>query len=175
MQKENALPIEKSNLGLSLIRIVLGSLFLTALSQVSIPVGPVPITLQTLGVLLLGITLGSKEAFFSVLLYLGEATLGLPVLAGWHANPLWFASPRSGFLFGFLISAILAGQAKDTWVSAITWLSLAVLATLTIGTSVLAFFIGVKQAFIVGFAPFIIGETLKVGLAAASLKIKKFF
>lgn len=174
MLKENALQVQTTNLGLSLIRVLMGSIFLTAISQVSIPVGPVPITLQTLGVLLLGITLGSKEAFFSVLLYLGEATLGLPVLAGWSSNPLWFISPRCGYLFGFLISAFIAGKAKDTWVSALSWLSFAQLVTLLCGTAVLAFFIGLKEAFVIGFAPFVIGETLKVGFAAATLKIKKF-
>ena len=175
MQQQNTLTLQKANIGLSLMRIALGSLFLAAMAQISIPIGPIPLTLQTLGVLLLGITLGSKEGFLAVALYLAEATVGLPVLAGWTSNPLWFAFPTAGYLFGFLATAIIAGKAKDTWVSAFSWLSLAVLTTLTIGSSVLAMFIGMKEAFLVGFAPFIIGEALKVGLAAASIKIKKFF
>lgn len=175
MQQENTLTLQKAHIGLSLMRIALGSLFLAAMAQISIPIGPIPLTLQTLGVLLLGITLGSKEGFLSVALYLAEASVGLPVLAGWTSNPLWFTFPSAGYLLGFLATAFIAGKAKDTWVSAIGILSLAALTTLTLGTTVLALFIGVKEAFLVGFAPFLIGETLKVGFASASLKIRKFF
>ena len=74
--------------------IAAGSIFLAVISQAKIQIGIVPITLQTLGVFLLGLSFGPKRAFYSVLLYLAEASCGQPVLAGGACQPLWFIGPK---------------------------------------------------------------------------------
>jgi len=81
-----------------------GSILLAFLSQFSIPLPftPVPVTLQTLGVFLLAGLLGPTKGFWSVLFYLVEGSIGLPVFAGGLAKPLWFISSTAGFLFAFL-------------------------------------------------------------------------
>jgi biotin transport system substrate-specific component len=76
-----------------------GSCFLALMSQVAFPIvgTPVPVTLQTLAVFLLGGILGSRRAAYSVIGYLIQGSLGLPVFAGGVSNPLWILSPREDF------------------------------------------------------------------------------
>lgn len=71
--------------------------------------GPVPITLQTFGVLLAGAVLGSKRGFLAVSLYLVVGLAGLPVFSGGGAGPGVFAGPSVGYLIGFPLAAFLCG------------------------------------------------------------------
>lgn len=71
----------------------------------------VPITIQTLVVLLAGLTLGPGRGFLAVLLYLLLATLGLPILSGGRGGPGWVAGPSAGYLVAFPLTALLAGVA----------------------------------------------------------------
>src|SRR4051812_45046818 len=84
-----------------------GSCFLALLSQVAIPLPftPIPVTLQTLGVFLLGGILGGRRAVYSVVGYLVQGCCGLPVFAGGVSNPLWISSLQAGFLVAFIGAA----------------------------------------------------------------------
>ena len=75
-----------------------GSLLLAVSAKVQVPFYPVPLTLQTLVVLLLGAALGARLAVASVALYLIEGLAGLPVFAGAVAGPVYMAGPTGGFL-----------------------------------------------------------------------------
>lgn len=75
----------------------------------AIPVGVVPITLQTFGVLLTGAVLGSKRGFLAVLLYLAVGAIGLPVFSGGSAGLAPFAGPSVGYLVAFPFAAFLTG------------------------------------------------------------------
>jgi biotin transport system substrate-specific component len=156
------------------VPILLGSFLLAILSQIAIPLpfSPVPITLQTLGVAILVMGLGVKNAPWAVLLYLVQATLGLPVLAGGSANPLWIVGPTAGYLLGFLLSAyatskIVAWSHPQSFFRA--WLALAVNegVILTMGFAWLAYFAGIQNAFMIGVAPFLFGAGCKITMAAA--------
>ncbi len=92
-----------------LLGAVFGSLVLALFAQVSFPIGPVPITGQTLGVLLIGVMLGSRGAAAAATLYLIEGAAGLPVFAGFIGGPLAFVSPSAGYLLAFVPGAWLAG------------------------------------------------------------------
>ena len=72
-------------------------------------VGPVPITLQTFGVILAGAVLGARRGFLAVLLYLALGTIGIPVFSGGSAGPAVFAGPSVGYLIAFPFTALLAG------------------------------------------------------------------
>ena len=164
-------------IGLALFKVILGSILLAALSQLAIPLpfSPVPITMQTLGVALLTITLGPRLACFSVLTYLAQATIGLPVLAGGFSNPLWMIGPKAGYLIGFAVAPLLVGTLlkKQTHFSFIkTWciLSLNEISILIVGTSWLGFFVGWENTFIMGLAPFIPGALWKITIAAFSFQ-----
>ena len=90
-------------------------LIATARIAVYLPFSPVPITGQTLGVLLTGAALGSRWGAFMMALYLGEAWLGLPVLAGGSSGAFW-TIPSGGYLVGFVAAAYVVGfLAEHAW------------------------------------------------------------
>ncbi len=93
-----------------LLHVIGGSLFFAACSQISIPLYPVPISLQTFFVFLLPLFLGRNKAVLALLFYLAEATMGLPVLAGGVIEPLWFLGTRAGYLLSWPICAYLIGS-----------------------------------------------------------------
>jgi biotin transport system substrate-specific component len=89
-----------------------GSALIAVAAQVQVPMIPVPMTLQTLAILLVGLTFGARLGAATVLAYLAEGAMGLPVFAG-GMGTLAFAGPTAGFLAGFVAMAWLAGLAAD--------------------------------------------------------------
>jgi len=89
--------------------IVGGSLLIAIAAQIRIPSVPVPLTLQTLAVLLVAGTLGSKRGTLAVAAYLLEGMAGLPVFAMWSAGPAYLLGTTGGYLVGFLPAAYMAG------------------------------------------------------------------
>ena len=83
--------------------VVFGSLLLAVSAQFKIPLYPVPVTGQTLVVLLIGMTYGPRLGGITMLAYLFEGALGLPVFAGGAAGVAVFMGPTGGYLFGFLL------------------------------------------------------------------------
>ena len=92
--------------------VVLGTVFIALSAQVIVPFVPVPVTLQTLAVLMIGLSFGSKLGLVTVFTYLLEGAVGLPVFAG-GASTLALIGPTAGFLFGFLLMVYVAGLARD--------------------------------------------------------------
>ncbi|SMX27985.1 Biotin transporter BioY [Pelagimonas phthalicica] len=93
--------------------IVLGaSIFIAVAAQVSVPMFPVPMTLQMLAILLVGFALGARLGTAALVTYLAEGAMGLPVFAN-GANGAAFFGPTAGFLIGFVGVAFLAGLAAD--------------------------------------------------------------
>ncbi len=131
-----------------------------------------PLTLQTLVVLLLGAGLGARLAVASVALYLIEGLGGLPVFAGAVAGPLYMAGPTGGFLVGFLVAAALIGYAADrrldrSWIRLLVSLSLGHVVVFGFGFLWLAQLIGAQKAFAAGVAPFALATIVKTLLAVA--------
>ena len=89
-----------------------GTLFIAIAAQISVPMIPVPMTLQTLAILIVGLTYGSRLGALTVLAYLAEGAMGLPVFAN-MVNGAAFAGPTAGFLIGFVGMAYLAGLAVE--------------------------------------------------------------
>lgn len=93
--------------------LVLGaSLVIAIAAQISVPMFPVPMTLQTLAILLVGFTLGARLGTAALITYLAEGAMGLPVFAN-GGNGAAFFGPTAGFLIGFVGVAFLAGLAAD--------------------------------------------------------------
>ena len=91
------------------IYVLIGSLLLTISAKVKIPFYPVPMTMQTFVVLLLGISLGPKVGTMSVILYLAEGILGIPVFSNSPekgSGIIYFTGPTMGYLIGFILSLI---------------------------------------------------------------------
>lgn len=171
----------------NVLLVVLGSCLLTLSAKVAVP-GPVNMTLQTLAVLVLGATLGWRLALGSVLAYLAEGAMGVPVFTStppFAAGLPYLLGPTGGFLAGFAAAAALVGVAADRGIVARPLVFAAVLVAadlvmLAMGTGWLAFFahvgsgnsgIGLAKAVSVGVQPFLAGEAIKVALAAVALPV----
>lgn len=90
-----------------------GSALIAIAAQISLPMFPVPMSLQTLAVLAVGLTLGARLGVAALLAYLVEGASGLPVFANGHAGLAYMAGPTGGFLAGFVMMAFIAGYASD--------------------------------------------------------------
>ena len=155
--------------------IICGSLILGLSSQVKVylPISPVPITGQTFAVLMLAALLGSKRGVMAILAYLVEGILGLPVFAG-GMGPATLIGPTGGYLVGFIAVAYVVGKlAEMGWDRRVTTTIAAMLAgeivLYTFGVCWLAIMTNIRIALAVGLYPFIVGDILKVILAAAVL------
>ncbi|AMM18936.1 hypothetical protein AX769_00760 [Frondihabitans sp. PAMC 28766] len=108
--------IGRSTLARDAALVVSGAALMSGLAQVSIPMFPVPITGQTLGVLLVGLTLGMRRGGLALVVYGLVALAGAPVLAGHQGGLSSLASPSFGFVIGFVPAAALAGLlAERRW------------------------------------------------------------
>ena len=147
-----------------------GSALLTLSAYTAVPIGPVPMTMQTFVVLLLGLFCGPVVGAGAVLAYVAEAAIGLPVLAG--GKTLLTAGPTIGYIIGWLPSVLLAGwMARRGWVRG--WRMAATLAV----ASAVVFVPGllVLRAFLPdwpttvahGLTPFVAGSMVKAALAWA--------
>src|SRR3954447_14213960 len=90
-----------------------GAALLTLSAKIQVPFAPVPMTMQTLVVLMIGAAYGWRLGGATVLLYLAEGAAGLPVFAGAAAGPAYLAGPTGGFLAGFLAAGFLAERGWD--------------------------------------------------------------
>lgn len=156
--------------------VVLASIVLAVISQIALPVGPVPLTFQSAMVVLLGLTLGSKRAFAAVVLYLFEGAIGFPVFAGGAFGFAALIGPSAGFLWSFPAAAFVAGflMEKGLAKNYLSTLLSSVVATVVLfasGFAYLAILFGYAKAFAFGVAPFLLTEPLK--LMVASLIAKK--
>ena len=156
--------------------VIAGSLLIALSAQLAVrlPFTPVPITAQTLAVLLTGALLGWRRGVAAVLLYLGEGLAGLPVFAGGGAGPAHMAGPTGGYLIGFLLAAFTTGWlAERGWDRRFGTTFVAMLAGNVLlyvpGLLWLAQFVGAAKTLSLGLYPFIIGDLIKIVIAAALL------
>ncbi|WP_288429154.1 biotin transporter BioY [uncultured Agrobacterium sp.] len=158
------------------IFVVVGTLVLALASKISVPMVPVPITMQTFAVTMIGALYGWRLGTLTVLAWLGEAMIGLPVLAGASSGLAPFVGPTAGYLVSFPIMAAMVGFAmekgfgKRNIVACFSLHLAANVVGLALGWAWLAGLIGGEKAWIAGVAPFILGAVLKSALAAAVLK-----
>lgn len=152
------------------VLLVLGGSALIALSaRIQVPMWPVPMTMQTFAVLIIGLAGGARLGAASVAAYLLEGALGLPVFAS-GGGLAYFAGPTAGYLIGFLVAAGVVG-----WLAERGWARspLLAFAAMTIGTAIIFLFgvawlanlIGTEKAIAAGLMPFIPGAVVKAALA----------
>jgi biotin transport system substrate-specific component len=156
------------------ITIGLGALLVALSAQVAVPVpfSPVPMTLQPLAVLAVGGLLGATGGVSALLLYIALGALGLPVFAGGGSGFLRLVGPTGGYLLAFPIAAGVTGALVGRGPRSILHVLLACALGMVIihvgGVAQLALLGGDPAlAMRIGFVPFLTGDLLKVGLAAA--------
>ena len=162
---------------------IFGTIILAVSAKVKIPFYPVPMTMQTFVVLLLGVSLGWKLGLFTVSIYLIQGIAGLPVFAGTPEKGvgiIYFTGPTMGYLIGFLLAVYLAGIFKYTnnFFTNLIKLVFSVSFIYLLGMIWLGSLIGWdKPIFKLGAQPVLLAELFKVALLAliipALLKLKK--
>ena len=163
----------RAALGRRLIEIAIGAAVVALAAQVAVPVplSPVPMTLQPLAVLAVGGLLGAAGGVAALVLYLVLGMVGLPVFAGGAAGAVHLIGPTGGYLLAFPVAAGIVGALLGRSSGVLRVLLACALGMVVIhvgGVAQLALLGGDPAlAFRVGFVPFLTGDLLKVGLAAA--------
>lgn len=159
-----------------------GGILIALFARIAIPLPftPVPLAMQMNICLLLGILLGSKRGAAAVLFFLAQGACGLPVFAKGSAGLAVLLGPTGGYLLGYVAAAFLAGYLWERSKSKSTgeaFLAMAAgnLVVYAIGVAHLSQFVGINRALLLGVAPFIIGDLLKLFLGVRALKTAKAF
>ena len=154
-----------------------GSAILATAAKLQVPFYPVPITMTTYVVLVMGAAFGPRLAAATFLVYYFEGfVLGLPVFAGPSAGLAYLASPTIGYLLAYLPAAVAVGMLAERGfdrrpASALAMMALGAAIILIVGASWLALMIGAGKAWSFGVLPFLLGDALKTALAAATLPL----
>ena len=156
--------------------IVIGSLLLATSAQIKIPLYPVPVTGQTLVVLLIGMVYGARLGGATIAAYLLQGAIGLPVFAGGAFGITTLLGPTGGYLGGFLIAAVVMGFLAERGfgrgiVSTIIAMMIGNAIIYAAGASWLASFIGAEKAITAGVLPFLYGDVLKLAVAAGLMPV----
>ena len=156
---------------------VVGTVLLWLSAKIQVPLYPVPITMQTLVVLVLGVAYGWRLGAATIGLYLLEGAVGLPVFAGGWSEGGGFHhlyGPTAGYLFGFVVAAGVCGRlAERGWDRSILGSAGAMLIgnliIYALGLAWLAVQIGPSSAIHYGLLPFLLGDALKIALGTCAL------
>ena len=162
----------------------LGSLLLAVSSKVKIPFYPVPMTMQTFVVIIIGISFGWKLGIATIILYLFEGILGMPVFSGTPEKGIgivYFTGPTMGYLIGFIVAVYFAGKFTydENLIKTFVKLIFCVSFIYMFGILWLGILIGwEKPIFQLGAQPFLLAELFKVLIAtlltSQFIKLRKF-
>jgi biotin transport system substrate-specific component len=153
---------------------VLGSLFVALSAQILVPMYPVPMTMQPFAVLIVGAAFGARLGAATLVLYAIEGALGLPVFHGAKGGLPHLMGPTGGYILGFVLAAGAVGWlAERGWDCTILRTVAAMIVGMALiylpGALWLSSFMGVEKAIQAGVVPFLIGDAVKVALAALVL------
>jgi biotin transport system substrate-specific component len=158
------------------ILIALGTALLTLSAKINLPLPYVPMTLQTVAVLMIGAAYGWRLGAATVMAYLTEGAIGLPVFAGPVGGLAPLMGPTAGYLVGFVAAALITGWLSERgWDRSVPLLFVAMglghIVILGCGFGWLAFGIklGAGKAWLVGIAPFVAASLIKNALGAAAV------
>ena len=172
---DTVLPAATNSWLYKVVLVLAGTALLTLSAKIQVPFYPVPMTMQTFAVLVIGMAFGWKLGGLTILAYLAEGALGLPVFAGTPAKGIglaYMAGPTGGYLVGFVISAMTVGYMAEkgfdrSVVSTLLAMLFGTAIIFAFGFVWLANLIGMEKAFQFGVLPFMWGAVVKIALAAA--------
>ena len=175
--------IESTKILKKISLVLLGTLLLTISAKIKVPFYPVPMTMQTFVVVLIGIAFGWKLGLATIFTYLFEGAVGLPVFAGTPEKGIgisYMIGPTGGYLFGFILSVFIAGFVnlnKNIFIKFLL-ISLSIFAIYVTGVPWLAYLAGWEIAYVWGIKNFILAEIFKISILTLSteklLEIRSF-
>tara|TARA_B100000029_G_scaffold201303_1_gene199519 strand:- start:68 stop:625 length:558 start_codon:yes stop_codon:yes gene_type:complete len=163
------LPRTEESVWAKAILAILGTAVLSLSAKVQIPFWPVPMTMQTFVVLILGMVYGARLGAATLILYLIEGAVGIPVFAT-GSGIAYITGPTGGYLIGFFVAAYTIGKlAEKGWDRSM----IKTLGAMLVGTAIiflfgiawLSTFIGFEKSVAAGLTPFILSEGLKIAMA----------
>lgn len=157
---------------------ILGVMLLFACAQISIPLNPVPITLQTVGIMLIALNYNLKDGIMIYLLYLLSGIIGLPVFSQLNSGINILTGNCLGYFVGFLFAIIIMNYSKNiigmhSFIKIITHYLMGTIMIYFFGVLWLTNLYGFEQALIVGLFPFIIPGIVKAAILSGILRILK--
>ena len=155
----------------SILLVLFGTILLAISAKIQLPFWPVPMTMQTFVIFLIGMTYSVRLSFSTVSMYLFEGAIGLPVFAS-GGGIAYLVGPTSGYLYGMLISSVVISYLANLGFSK-TYFKTSI--SLLIGSFIIFLFgilylgsiIGYEKAIIAGLLPFIPSELFKIALAVS--------
>ncbi|MGX9117693.1 biotin transporter BioY [Mesorhizobium sp.] len=164
-----------ARLAMQLLLAIVGTLVLTLSAKTRVLLGPVDISMQTLAVFLIAAAFGMRLGVATLLLYMAEGAMGLPVFQGTPEKGIGVAymlGSTGGYLAGFVVMAAIVGWAADRgWdrhpIKLFNAILVAEIVMMAMGFAWLALLIGPEKSWQFGVVPFIVGDLIKVGLAAS--------
>jgi biotin transport system substrate-specific component len=163
----------------SVLLILFGSFLLAISSKVQVPFWPVPMTMQTFIVFLIGMSYGWKLSFLTLLAYIIEGALGLPVFAT-GSGLAYLMGPTAGYIYGMLLASIVIGFLSEkgclnNYFMCLLSLLIGSFIIFILGVGYLGLIIGYDKAINFGLLPFIPSELFKIALAVALIpSLSKF-
>ena len=153
----------------NILLILFGTFLLTVSSKIQVPFWPVPMTMQTFVVLIIAMAYGWKLSFLTLVAYLIEGALGLPVFAK-GGGLLYLTGPTAGYLYGMAVAATVIGYFAElgygkSLIKCIMPLILGTIIIFICGIGYLSSIIGFEKAIAAGLLPFIPSELFKIALA----------
>jgi biotin transport system substrate-specific component len=156
-----------------------GSLLLTLSAKLQIPFWPIPMTMQTYVVLVLAMAYGWRLGGATMLLYLAEGALGLPVFAGTPEKGIGLAymmGPTGGYLAGFVLATLVTGKLAEhgwdrDWLRTGATMLLGHAVVFAAGVACLATLVGYQNALALGFTPFIAATLAKTALGLVTMPL----
>ncbi|MEM8749369.1 MAG: biotin transporter BioY [Pseudomonadota bacterium] len=147
---------------------------MTVSAKIQVLSTPVPVTLQTLAVFGIAAAYGRNLAVATILFYLAQGLVGMPVFAGAAAGPAYLFGPTAGYLAGFVVAAAIVGEAADRGMSRNAFVMFTVMLfadaiVFLMGFAWLATIIGPSKALAAGVVPFIAPDLVKIALASGIL------
>jgi len=165
---------KQKNLFFDISMMVFGVFVLAVLSNIRIPLWPVPITMQTLGVFMIALFFGSRKGVLTLLMYIFAGAVGLGVFSGKASGMATLLGPTGGYLLGFIVAVYVVGRLVENGFGRDFK---SVIYCMVVGNVVIYFFgiaglwfylgdVGITKVLTVGLVPFLIGDVLKIIVAS---------